>query len=345
MPLFIVENDITKMNTDCIVISADVSLKPTGGMSTALYDSVTEPKNLAKECQRIGFCGGCECVTTRSHGLPSQYVIHSVAPIYADSKNRAKEYLTTCYKNAIFMARRKMFESLSVPLIGTGKKGYSKAMSLEIAVQVITEFLNKYDMNINLVIHNKSSFKPNQQLIEGINCYLRNNCKNDNTVVLESLDNFTTSFSYNNSFTDSSITFFGAEVKPESEASAKVLTSQEVDVQSVNFPAILKKVMKKSKIKDSKLYRNANIEKFAFNRLKTNEDKTPDKEVVLALVIAMQMSVNEAETFVAESGYELSNSNKRDIIVRYFLEEQIYNIHTVNQVLFYFDEKQLGALI
>ena len=101
MPLFIVENDITKMNVDCIVVSADVSLRPMGGMSTAVYDAVDESEQLLKECEKIGFCGGCECVTTNSYGLPSKYIIHSVAPIFNDSKGRAKEYIKECYKNAV----------------------------------------------------------------------------------------------------------------------------------------------------------------------------------------------------------------------------------------------------
>lgn len=341
MPLFIVENDITKMDTECIVISADVSLKPTGGMSTEFYNAVKEPKNLIKECERIGFCGGCECVTTHSYGLPCKYVIHAVAPIFADSKNKAEEYLLTCYKNAIYMARRKMFESLAIPLLGTGKKGYSKEMSLRLALQAITEYLSKYDMSIYLVVHNKSSFKPDVKFISSVESYLSKNYTGNGLQGFESVSTYANSYIYD-VCTDSAVNYIGAECRTMLNDKEQNIKNESVDI--VNFPAVLKNVLKKYSVKFGKIYRSANIEKFAFERLKSNEDKTPDKEVVLALAVALQMSINTAEQFCTESGYSLTH-NKQDAIVRYFLENKIYNIHMVNQMLFYFGEAQLGTLI
>ena len=117
MPFFITEGDITEADTECIVISADVSLKNTGGMSGQLYRRVKNPKALEHECEKIGFCGSCECVTTGSYGLDCKYVIHCAAPIFSQSGRRAEEYIRLCYRNSISMAGKKLMK-IGDPMTG-----------------------------------------------------------------------------------------------------------------------------------------------------------------------------------------------------------------------------------
>lgn len=350
MPFFIVENDITKMNTECIVVSADVSLHPVGGMSTALFDAVEEPENLLRECELIGFCGGCECVTTRSYGLPSKYIIHSVAPLFADSKNRAEEYLKTCYKNAIYMARRKMFESLAVPLIGTGKKGYPKDMAVKVAMEVIEGFLNKYDMNIYFVVKNKSSFIADKTLAKKLEDYIADHYRDNSAEVFVSNNSFADSFTVDGTvFGDFSVNEVGFKTVDNLEntgiTKSENLNDSEETGKDIDFTQILKATLKRHKVRDGVAYKKSNIEKFAFARFKNNIDYKPKKEAVLGIAVALEMDLTETESFLKQAGYEFSNKNKSDVIVKYFIENRIYNIFTINQMLFHFGENQLGALV
>ena len=41
------------------------------------------------------------------------------------------------------------------------------------------------------------------------------------------------------------------------------------------------------------------------------------------------------------AGFALSHSNKRDVIMEYFFRQGIYDLYTVNQVLFHLDQKTL----
>ena len=141
MPFFIKEGDITEADTECIVISADVSLKDTGGMSGELYKKVRNPQALERECEKIGFCGSCECVTTNSYGLDCKYIIHCAAPIFSQSGRRAEEYIGLCYRNSISIAGKKLMKSVSLPLIGTGSKGFPKDMVIRSALCEIKEYL------------------------------------------------------------------------------------------------------------------------------------------------------------------------------------------------------------
>lgn len=345
MPFFIVENDITKMDTEAVVVSADVSLKATGGMIDDVYNAVSDPESLARVCERIGFCGGCESVVTQSFGLPSKYIIHTVAPIYDDSKEMAEQYIKTCYKNAIYMARMKMFESIAVPLIGTGKKGFPKKMVSEIGTKVIKNFLEKYDMNIWFVVHNKKSFIVNEYEINAVEKYLTEKFINNTVNIFESTSDFAKNFSFD------SYNFFQPSVTITSEVNSHKFENYKKDnfseqiKENNDFSGLLKQKMKQHKIRDNMAYKKSNIEKNAFLRLKNGTNTSPGKNVVLAIAIGFEMDLNEADQFFRKSGYKLSCNDKRDVIVQYFIENKIYDIFELNKVLFYFDEEQLGALV
>lgn len=341
MPLFIVECDITKMNTDCIVISSDISLGPVGGMSTALYNAVEEPELLKKQCEKIGFCGGCECVTTRSYGLASKYIIHSVAPIFYDCGKNAEKYMEICYKNALHMAGCKESNSVSLPFIGTGKKGFPKDMVLKAAINSIKNYLDKYNMNIYFVVHNRSSFLVDSNLVEEVDNFIKDNYTGKTNKGFDIINSFAESFTVESDIFVSFPTNFSG-VSTTKKVENKTIKK---DCTKVKFDELLKGEMRKRKIKDNRLYRKSNIEKDAFVRLKNDINKSPSKEIVLALAVGLEMNIFETEAFVEKCGYSLSTDYKQNVILRYFLENKIFDIYIINEMMFYYNENQLGTLI
>lgn len=74
-----------------------------------------------------------------------------------------------------------------------------------------------------------------------------------------------------------------------------------------------------------------------FKKLETNETYHPGKGEAIALSMAFHLNFQEAKLYLKSADHALSNSNKADLIVRFFLENNEYNISDLNYVLKHFE--------
>lgn len=70
---------------------------------------------------------------------------------------------------------------------------------------------------------------------------------------------------------------------------------------------------------------------------------TPSKRTVLALAIALKLTLNETEDLLKRAGYALSPNQKFDVVVEYFISNGKYDIFEMNEVLFHYDQPLLGG--
>ena len=80
-----------------------------------------------------------------------------------------------------------------------------------------------------------------------------------------------------------------------------------------------------------------------FSKIQCNRDYNPKKKTVLAFAVGLHLSEDETIDLLKSAGYAFSDGSKRDWIVRYCLEQKIYNINQVNTLLFQWDQELLGA--
>lgn len=85
---------------------------------------------------------------------------------------------------------------------------------------------------------------------------------------------------------------------------------------------------------DSEAYTKAYVDRRHFSKIRNDEFYSPNKKTVLAFAIALELTLDEAKDLLACAGFALSRSSKVDIIVAYFLQNKIYDMFEINEILY-----------
>ena len=87
MPLKIVRNDITKMNTEIIVNTANDHPTIGTGCDIAIYQAAGMDELLAYRTEHIGYVPEGEVFITPAFHLSAKHIIHAVSPYYEDGQH------------------------------------------------------------------------------------------------------------------------------------------------------------------------------------------------------------------------------------------------------------------
>ena len=93
---------------------------------------------------------------------------------------------------------------------------------------------------------------------------------------------------------------------------------------------------------DVEVYKKANIDRKLFSKIRSNPMYHPRKQTVLALAIALQLNIEQTVDLLTSAEYALSPGSKGDLIVKYFIEHEIFDIMTINFALDEYGQPILG---
>lgn len=330
MPFTIVRQDITKMQVDAIVNAANTSLIMGGGVCGAIFKAAGAVK-LQLACAKAAPVKTGEAAITPGFNLPSKYVIHAVGPVYKrQSAEQSEILLRSAYAKSLDLALENGCESIAFPLISSGIYGYPKEEALQTAVAAIKEFLAEHDMEVYLAIFDRASFSVSEKLLGTVESYI-----DENYVDTHSVDKREVS----DMLCETTQLLLG---EPGSAMKLSGLDDLVDDLDEPFNTTLLRLIDAKGKT-DSEVYKRANIDRKLFSKIRTGKGYMPGKRTILALAVALELTLEETDDLLKRAGYALSHSRKFDVIVEFFIVSGKYDIFEINEVLFKYDQPLLGA--
>lgn len=327
MPLHIIRQDITKLECDAIVNAANNTLLGGGGVDGAIHKAAGS--KLLEECKTLDGCDTGDAKITKGYNLPSKYVIHTVGPIWYGGQKGEKSLLESCYKKSLALAKENGCETVAFPLISSGIYGYPKDKALSVAVETISKFLFDNEMTVYIVVFDKLSYQISEELFDDVQEYI-----DDNYVDIES----------------DKVLYRRAPIRSHKRACVCVREDALMDCCLLrNFPTddgfvvTLLKLIDKKGITDVECYKKANVSKQTWYKIMNNKNYNPSKNTVISFAIALELSLDETKHLLSTVGFTLSKSIKFDVIIEYFIVNKIYDIFTINETLFKFDQACLGV--
>jgi len=341
MPFEIIRNDITKMDVDAIVNAASTYLKMGGGVCGAIFRAAGIAE-LQKACDQLAPINTGDAVITPGFRLPAKYIIHTAGPIYIDGRHGEEVLLRSCYENSLKLAKEAGCESIAFPLIASGTHRFPKGKALQVATAAIVDFLLKEEMIIYLVVFDRAAFKISEKLLGKVRAYIDEHY----VYTAEELPRLA-----QERFLDYQVRETTADLKREScsgilySAPDHLLSSLDkiVDRLDESFSQTLLKLIDSKGKTDVEVYKKANIDRRHFSKIRSNASYTPSKRTVLALAIALELTLPQTNDLLRRAGYSLSHSSKFDVIIEYFIKNGIYDVFVINQVLFKYDQPLLGG--
>ena len=355
MPFSIIRNDITKVRADAIVNSANPDPEVGTGADSAVYEAAGKDLMLA-ERKKIGAMKPGEAAVTPAFHLPAKYVIHTVGPVWIDGKHGEFEVLRSCYRKSLLLAEHLGCESIAFPLIATGNYGFPKDKALDIALAVIRDHLEYSELNVTLVVFDRSAYHTASGLTEQIEEFIDENYIGSQTEAeYGSQAGLLSNYEFlrrrrnsaeaeeavlrEESFRDSAPAF----PRPARSGKKKEKSSLEDIVNNLgeSFQKRLLRMIDERGMTDPEVYKRANLDRKLFSKIRCSEDYIPKKKTIVALAIALRLNLDDTRDLLASAGLLLTNNSKSDLIVIFCLENGIYDIYEVNALLFKFGEPVL----
>ena len=351
MPFEIVRNDITNMCVDAIVNTANPRPRIGSGVDTMIHKKAGP--GLLDARMAIGNIDCGSAAITPAFDLHAKYVIHTVGPVWIDGDHNEATLLHNCYTNSMKLAVENNCKSIAFPLISTGNYGFPKDKALQIAISAFSTFLIEHEMQVYLVVFDKTAYRLSEKLFQGVASYIDEHFVDEcekaikegnrrrirNRRIMEQLDAC-------ESFAEMETEFLSVGMAPmaPSVAAPKALSLEDqLKDADAGFSETLLKLIDDTGKKDSEIYKKACISKQHFSKIRNNPHYQPTKPTAIAFALALELDIEQTHDLIGRAGFTLSKSSKFDLIIRYFIEHKEYNVVAINVALYEFDQPLLGS--
>lgn len=364
MPFQIIRNDITKVAADAIVNSANPNPIYAGAVDRSIYLAAGASELLA-ERQKIGPIPVGSAVYTPAFKLPAKYIIHTVGPVWVDGEHGEFDSVHSCYTESLKLANELGCQSIAFPMISSGAYHFPKDLALQAATSAIYAFLLHHEMDVYLVVYDQDAFGYSGKLFQKIRAFIDEDYIDEQkkaAIIAATEGDLTVSTSllmdgvseglvdqetldeiiHHKEELQSEFKFSGVSpTHPKKEKDDSTLEDILQQDES-SFGDYLCELIAEKGMKNPEAYNAANISKQAFSQIKYSSNP-PLRSTVAAFAVALHLTEAEAEMLFERAGYSLSNTQKYDRAIRFFLRNHKYNVVENNIVLYQSGLPQLGT--
>jgi O-acetyl-ADP-ribose deacetylase len=152
--------DITEQVADAIVNAANHTLMGGGGVDGAIHrrggpEILAECKKLRESRYPDGLPTG-QAVATTAGRLKARWVIHTVGPTYAESKDKS-QLLADCFRNSLRIADELGATTVAFPAISTGVYRWPVDDAARIALDTVRVSDTRVD-EVRFVLFDRSAY-------------------------------------------------------------------------------------------------------------------------------------------------------------------------------------------
>ena len=352
MPFRIIRNDITKVRADVIVNTANPRPIIGGGTDSAIYRAAGEEQLLEARI-KIGDIAQGEAESTPAFALDAKHIIHTVGPKWLDGDHGERDTLRSCYANSLTLAAELQAKSIAFPLISSGVYKFPKDEALNIALNEIGRFLLTHDMEVILVVFDRTAFELSEQLVGQIDEYI-----DEHGVGLASETEYAGRDDRDRRrLVEERLLSNGMYTELSAEKNETVISEAAqapfIDVQGKSLDEViggagetfqqrLFNLIDLSGMDDVTVYKKANIDRKVFSRIRCKPDYKPTKRTAVAFAIALELDMPTMLDLLSRAEIAFSPSSRFDLIITYFVTNGIYDIFEINAALFRYGEMILG---
>ena len=236
-------------------------------------------------------------------------------------------------------------DSIAFPLLAAGNHGYPRQIALQVAISAFSEFLMTHEMLIYLVVFGNSTYRLTGKLFQNVRSYIDENYVDEyEQEMYGSVSERSRRERYRNrSIMEAQSDCMMAPCAPTSCAKSSLSLDDFIKEKDAGFTETLLSLIKKKGMKNSSVYKRANISKQHFSKIINDPNAKPSKQTAIALALALELDLDATRDLIGRAGYALTNSSTFDLIIRYFIEHKQFNVIEINIALYEFDQSLLGA--
>ncbi|MDO4182880.1 MAG: macro domain-containing protein [Coriobacteriia bacterium] len=374
MPLSIIREDLKAVSADAVVLPSNQYLQLSGGSGLEVAQ-LAGLSQLQAACDAVGFCAPGNAVATPAFAFSAQWLVHAVGPMWRGGEAEAEDraVLRSAYDSALQVAAQRGAQSVALPLISSGSYECPASISLRLAMDAIRDFLDNHeDAAVTLVLFDREAMRASNSICLAVAEYIDDVYVDENapsrydfagrltslfkreTVEVRQMrveeDAALSDLSPDDVAFEELRTAHDAE--PEAREACVKTASMAAPVENLedllanldaSFSTTLMQLIDARHLKDSQVYKRANLSRQHFSKIRSDANYRPTKRTALSLCIALELSLEETRDLLSRAGFALTHTSKSDIIVEYFILNANYDIFEINETLYAFDQPLLGA--